>query len=137
MKTLTLPVGLPRSGKSTWSRAQGVPIVNPDAIRMVLHGTAFRAEAESMVWAIAHTMVEALFEAGHDRVILDACSVSSRRRDEWRSKKWRTEYVLFRTSPEVCKERARANGQDYLLAVIDRMNKELTWPTENVREIIK
>lgn len=136
MKTLVLPVGLPRSGKSTWAKAQGCPVVNPDAIRMVLHGTAFRSEAEAMVWAIAHTMVESLFEAGHDRVILDACNVSPRRRDEWRSKKWRTEYALFRTSPEVCKERARTNGQDYLLAVIDRMNKDLVWPTENLIEVL-
>ena len=40
-----------RSGKTTWARQQGVPIVNPDAIRPALHGQRFEPRAESVVWA--------------------------------------------------------------------------------------
>ena len=40
-----------RSGKTTWARQQGVPIVNRDAIRLALHGQRFEPRAESVVWA--------------------------------------------------------------------------------------
>lgn len=134
MKTLILTVGIPRAGKDTWAKSTGIPIVNTDNIRLCLHGTAFYAPAEPMVWAIAHVMVEALLES-HDTVILSSCAVSERRRNEWNSAKWTTKYKLFDTSVAVCKERALANGQEYLLKVIDRMAKELSWPTKNVLTI--
>ena len=35
---LIVMVGLPRSGKTTWARKQGYPIVNPDSIRLAFHG---------------------------------------------------------------------------------------------------
>ncbi|KKK82651.1 hypothetical protein LCGC14_2801230, partial [marine sediment metagenome] len=49
MKKLILTVGLPRSGKSTWARKQGHPIVNPDSIRLALYGEPFIEEAEPMI----------------------------------------------------------------------------------------
>lgn len=127
-KTLILTVGLPRSGKSTWAMKQGFPVVNPDSIRLALHGQAFRAETEPFVWAIAKTMVRALFLTGYATVILDACNVSKHRRDEWRSKDWDTEFREFKTPIETCRDRAMRSGQDYLLPVITRMAKELAWP---------
>ena len=74
-KTLILTVGLPRSGKSTWAMQQGYPVVNPDSIRLALHGHRFREESEEHVWAIAKTMVNSLFIAGHDKVIVDATNI--------------------------------------------------------------
>jgi predicted kinase len=65
MKRLVLTVGPPRAGKTTWSQAQGVPIVNPDSVRLALHGRAFFPQAEAMVWAIVGVMVRSLFAAGH------------------------------------------------------------------------
>jgi len=125
MKTLICTVGLPRSGKSTWAREQGHPIVNPDAIRLALYGEAFKPEGERMVWTIAEYMVKSLFGAGHDFVILDATNTTETRRDEWRSPQWVTKFKVFRTDAETCKQRAVLQGQDYLLAVIDRMDKQL------------
>ena len=91
-KTLILTVGLPRSGKSSWARCQGYPVVNPDSIRLRLHGQVFAPQAEPFVWAVAHLMVESLFEAGHSTVILDATNISRRRRRGWRtnSARWST-----------------------------------------------
>lgn len=45
MKKLILTIGLPRSGKSTWAKQQGCPVVNPDSIRLALHGKAYIQEA--------------------------------------------------------------------------------------------
>jgi predicted kinase len=122
MKTLHLMVGLPRSGKSTVALTViGQPIVSPDAIRLALHGTAWREEAEPMVWGIARTMVEALFLAGHNEVIVDACHVTAERRRQWESPKWAISYHIIPTLKETCVERALAVDRPDLVPVIERM----------------
>lgn len=131
---LLLTVGLPRSGKSTWAMATGVPVVNPDSIRLALHGQAFFGPAEPMVWAVAHLMVQALFTAGHKTVILDATNITEHRRSDWRSKEWNVGFVCFKTSEEECLRRAVALGQTDLLPVIARMAKAIEWPEDNTHE---
>jgi len=129
MQTLVLTIGLPQSGKSTWARMQCYPIVNPDSIRLALHGKPFIPDAEPFVWAIAKCMVKALFFAGHDRVIVDATNTTRKRRDEWKSSKWTREYIEFERDPALCKQRAGITCQDAehlagLAAAIDRMNEQ-------------
>lgn len=123
MKMLHMMVGLPRSGKSTTAKELGFPIVNPDSIRMVLHGTPFRADIESMVWAIAHVMVDSLFMC-HDHVILDACNHTKKRRDEWRSYKFDRTFYPIDTPKDVCIQRAVDGCWDYLVPVIEKMDSE-------------
>jgi predicted kinase len=129
--TLIMPVGLPRSGKSTWARSTGFPMVNPDSIRLSLHGQAFYTPAEAFVWATAHLMVQSLFTAGHQTVILDATNLTERRRAEWRSKDWHCAYVLFPTPEDECIRRALANCQEELIPVIHRMAKDMTFPVDS------
>lgn len=124
MKKLIITVGLPRSGKSTWAKSQGFPIVCPDSIRLALHGEAFNPLAEQFVWAIAKAMVRALFISGHDTVILDSTALTKYRRKEWKSKKWIREYKEFDTSKEECIKRAKDTDQEYLIPVIEKMNKD-------------
>lgn len=121
---LVLTVGLPRSGKTTWARSMSLPIVCPDEIRRVLHGEAFRPETEPMVWAIAKVMVRALFRAGNRVVIVDACSISPKRRAEWRDPEWVTCYHAVETAPEVCIEWALRDDRPELVEVIQRMHLE-------------
>lgn len=102
---LIMTVGLPRSGKSTWAREQGHPIVNPDSIRLAIHGQPMIRSAELYIWAVAHTMVRALFLAGHTKVILDACNNTKKRRNEWIDDLWKREFVVMEESPEVCSDR--------------------------------
>ena len=128
---LLLTVGLPRSGKSTWAMATGYPVVNPDSIRLSLHGQDFYGPAEPMVWAVAHLMVSALFKAGHRVVVLDATNISKHRRREWASKAWSCQFVCFDTDKEECMSRARSNDQWELIPVIERMSRDLEWPGED------
>lgn len=123
MSQLIVTVGLPRSGKSTWARAQDHPIVNPDSIRLALHGQRFLPEAEPFVWAIARCMVRALFLAGHETVILDACNTTKERRDEWLAHDgaWIRVFKAFPTPAEECIRRARAEGDEEIVPVIVRM----------------
>jgi predicted kinase len=122
MKTLIMTIGLPRSGKSTWARKQGFPIVNPDSIRLALYGKPFILEAEKMVWSIAEYMTKALFLAGHDTVILDATNLTKKRRDFCHYKLWKREYVYFDTSKKVCIERAHKDKRLDLIPVIKEMD---------------
>lgn len=120
-KYLICTVGLPRSGKTTWARKQGFPIVNPDSIRLVLHGTAFRREAEDFVWAIARIMVELLFLAGYDVVILDATNTTIKSRATWVNNKWNTYFKVIMEDVEECKQRARDENRYDLIKVIEKM----------------
>ena len=125
---LICTVGLPRSGKSTWAIRQGFPVVGPDAIRLAIHGRRFWAPAETQVWAVTDLMIRSMFLAGHSTVVLDATSIERRHRDERRCRtrddtqpSWKTEFIVFDASAEVCKQRALATGMPDLVDVIEMM----------------
>jgi predicted kinase len=124
MNKLIMTVGLPRCGKSTWSMKQGHPVVNPDSIRLALHGQPFIGEAEPFVWAIAKTMVRSLFLAGHEVVILDATNLTRKRRDEWKSDLWEREFKKFLVAKIVCIRRAMDTDREYLIPVIEKMSED-------------
>ena len=129
---LICTVGLPRSGKSTWAIQQGLPIVNPDAIRLAIHGRRFWAPAETQVWAVTDLMIRSMFLAGHSTIVLDATSIERRNRNERQCRtqddtqpRWRTEFIVFDTSAEVCKQRALATDMPDLVDVIEMMAARL------------
>ncbi len=122
-KTLLLMVGLPQSGKTTVARELAFPIVNPDSIRLCLHGKAYMREVEDLVWSLARLMVRSLFEAGHHTVIVDATNNTRKRRDAWREDdQWNLEYHVLDTDTVECIRRAKAVGNEEIVSVIVRMN---------------
>lgn len=122
---LFLTVGLPYSGKTTWAKTTDWPIVNPDSIRLALHGQRFYAPAEPYVWAIAYTMVEALRLAGHDHIVVDATHVSAKRREQWSERyPGAVQLRIIEASPEECARRAKLEGDDEILPIIERMALE-------------
>jgi predicted kinase len=126
VNTLILTVGLPRSGKTSWTEGKYIPVVNPDAIRLALHGTAFIPDAEKMIWVIAHYMVKALFIAGHDTVVVDATNTTRKRREAWKGDDWVRKYHVIDTSKEECIARCapdRSNRPD-LIPIIEKMAEQ-------------
>lgn len=123
-KILIATVGLPRSGKSTWAKSQAYPIVNPDSVRLAIHGQRFIGSAEPYVWATVKAMVRSLFLSGHQIVILDACNNTQKRRDEWISSEWATYFKVIDTSTDVCFDRAATENDQAIISVIERMAKE-------------
>ena len=135
---MILTVGLPRSGKSTWAKTTGHPIVNPDSIRLALYGMAFQKEAEGFVWAIAKCMVKALFLAGHDTVILDATNTTIKRQEDWNEMAGDigavVSFKVIYAAPTECRERAREGHREFLIPVIDRMSDN--WEHPPVRQCL-
>ena len=123
---LIATVGLPRSGKSTWARSysqkHGIPIVNPDSVRLAIHGQAFILSAEQFVWATVNAMIRALFLAGHDKVILDATNINRKRRDTLKFNGCDTVFHVIDTEPGVCIQRAENDG--IMIGVINKMLSE-------------
>jgi predicted kinase len=136
--------GLPRSGKSTQAaalvreyaaRGLVIPIVNPDSIRLALHGQRYQQLAEPFVWATAQVMVRALFLAGHRAVILDATNTTRQRRETWLSPDWETEWHVLDVPTGVCIERAGADLE--LVGVIRRMAAEMEWPEPDEGTVVE
>jgi len=132
-KRLVLLSGLPRSGKTTYAQQMvkncNAVIVNPDSIRIALHGQAFIKEAEPFVWAVAYAMVDSLFIAGHKVVVVDATNTTEKARKPWYDRfgereDIQIEWVICNVKKEVCIARARATNQAYLISVIERMAAE-------------
>lgn len=124
---LILMVGLPRSGKTLWATRQQHPIVNRDAIRLVLHGQRYAQAAEDMVTAIETYMVKALFQAGHSTVIVDATHNTAKRRDRWANNQWDVELKKICTSESDCIARAEKEGDAVIIPIIKKMAAEADW----------
>lgn len=122
---LILTCGLPRSGKSTWARKQGVPIVCPDAIRLAKTGRRWFGSIEHEVWSASRTMVRALFLAGHSTVVLDSTCDTRKQRDFFIPSPdvpWHRYVKEIHTPPKECKHRASETYPD-LIEVIDFMHE--------------
>lgn len=129
--------GLPRSGKSTWARSQGWPIVSPDAIRLAKTGQRWWGPMEHEVWAAARTMVRALFWAGHQIVVLDSTSYNRLQRDRFcpsRDIQWRRFVKIIDTPVLECCRRAKET-YPALVEIIEQMAKnwEPVEPDEGIK----
>jgi predicted kinase len=116
MKTIILTSGLPQSGKSTWANSQGHPIINRDSIRFAISPsprTIRYFKEEDRVSEIECIMVDALFKAGHNEVIVDATHLKLKYIDRWGQFAFANGYIVkmvtFKTSLEVCVKRAKKN----------------------------
>lgn len=136
MAELAIMVGLPRSGKSTFCKqlmTAGYVVVNPDRLRLALHGQAFATNAEPFVWATAEVMVRMLLMQGHN-VVLDATNTHKQARSTWTrmAREFETRLDIFwvNTPIEVCLERNVGAGA-VPEEVIRRMHRNFQSPSDD------
>jgi len=83
---LAITVGYPLSGKSTFSKMLkekfNFVIINPDTIRLALHGKPFEPLAESFVWANVGLTARSLLMLDY-KILIDATSITRERRKVW------------------------------------------------------
>ena len=84
-------------------------------------------------------MVRALFLAGHEWVIVDACHTTRKRRDFWLPESpedWDLYFYLLFTSREECLAQARAIDDQEIIPVIESMAevKMSTWQMLNTND---
>lgn len=121
---LTLTIGLPGSGKSTWAREQpDVLVLERDMIREMLTGNRRDHSMEGRVTAVHQELVEiALREGLH--VIVSDTNLRLKHRREWRALVEGAEYeeVSFLDVPvETCIERDALRPDPVGAEVIKRM----------------
>lgn len=110
-------------------------MVNRDSIRLALHGRAFWPQREDEVTEIETAMIKSLFIAGHNNVIVDATHISEKRRAEKARlvpEGGEVFYKLFLADKSVCVDRAKKNGQEMLVPVIELMAKRITYPVKDL-----
>jgi hypothetical protein len=73
-------------------------------------------------------MADALLRC-HDTVIIDACNVTKKRRDEWEGKHLADiEFYPILTSPSECINRANLTRSFDIVSVIERMAEQWDYP---------
>ena len=127
--TVFIMVGLPRSGKSTYTeRYKGLKaIVSADQLRYLVYGQRFWGSGEDMMWATRKIILTMLLEQGIDIVIDETNTTIARRKPIIELAKkhgYFVEAVVISTPKEVCIERARAEGDEKIIPVIERMAEQ-------------
>lgn len=137
---LGIMMGFPRSGKTTYAMRylSGRQIedrftrVSPDDIRLAIHGRAWVAEAEPMVWAMTEIFVRSLLRGDSD-VLVDATNLTSSSRRAWF--KLAKEFSLpldiywMPTNIDVCRERNAGEGA-VPADLFEHMRQTFTMPHE-------
>jgi len=138
--------GLPRSGKSTFSEkwkngCEDKPIrddygfelrllkgprvvISGDQFRRALHGSDFRIEAESTVYATMDIVTRALLNSGYDVLIDETCTTEQTLLRYLRLDIDATP-IFFDASEEECIKRAEETNKPYLIGPIKRMARQL------------
>lgn len=115
-----LLAGLPRSGKSTRVRELGLPVLNPDTLRLCYYGKRFDIAGEKGMWDVARRLADRFRREGVAEIAIDATNATEARRAMWLGP-YDGEVEAVRTPVEECVRRAHATGMPDLVPVIESM----------------
>ena len=139
MPTLYTLIGLPASGKSTFSLAHPeCVVVSSDKIREELFGNAEIQKNPRLVFQTAHKRIEKALTENKD-VIFDATNLTIKdRKGIFNHKNCKHIAIYFNANVENCVERDSKRNRIVSADVIRDMAKRLTKPTieEGFNEII-
>ncbi len=136
MSELTILIGLPRAGKSTWAKkwvkeGNNRVVLSGDSFRLAITGERFNIDSEPFVRASLITAIKALLIQGLD-VAVDETNTSEYHQNQLLHLSTNPNIVIFWTPKCVCQERAVDCNQYDLLPSIERMENNLQEFRENV-----
>jgi len=112
--TLICTVGLPYSGKETWAKKQGLPVIDLEVVKGQLSQTPSnsnqRSKKETEVLTYTKQLIQSLFVSGNPVVILLAENLSQKDRDFWLDEAWDTRYKEFKTTEQQALRAAQSKG---------------------------
>ncbi|EAY26086.1 hypothetical protein [Microscilla marina] len=112
LPTLYCTVGLPFSGKEAWAACQGLPVVSLAANETVVGSKATqKTKATADPLAFTRQLIECLFAAGNQVVILLAENLSEKEQEYWQNPDaWQTVFREFQISEKEALRKAMAAG---------------------------
>lgn len=134
MSKLTVLCGLPRSGKSTFSRKwESEPdpdgltriVLNCDQVRLALHGHRWIGKAEPMVHATYSVMINTLMLNPKLQILLDDTHTTVLSIRNVLNLDPDANFIYIHCEPEEARKRAIDTNQSDLIPVIDRMYNNL------------
>jgi predicted kinase len=133
---ITLMVGLPGSGKTTWVRGNcgDTFVLSADEIRKQVHGMDFYEPAEQLIWTIRkYIFVNALSQRLD--IIVDETNTTIKRRSDIIRMAKEFDYVVdciyIDTEIETCRKRVTKLNQPKKINVINKMSRYFEIPAEN------
>ena len=130
---LTLLVGLPGSGKSTYARERGLPVVSSDDLRQLLLDDATDQSQNRRMFALLRQVVRTRIEIERPHTVLDATNLSTRERRTWIKLAQlygaEVQAIYFDTPVEICKQRNRKRARNVPEDVIDMMAARMRPPS--------
>ncbi|EAY30943.1 hypothetical protein [Microscilla marina] len=114
LPTLYCTVGLPFSGKKSWATCQGLPVVSLAANEAIIDGggkATQKTKTTTDPLAFTRQLIECLFAAGNQVVILLAENLSEKERQHWKNPDaWQTVFREFQISEKEVLRKAVAAG---------------------------
>lgn len=120
-------IGIPGSGKTTWAKAQDIPVFSSDDIRKELYGDASIQGNPDKVFGLLHERVRECLRNGQS-CILDATNLTPRSRKVPNLPEHQKIAVIFNTPIDECKYRNENRDRVVPEEVIDRMAKKYIPP---------
>ena len=138
MSKLTILVGLPRSGKSTWVKehAGDDVLISPDWIRENILGEtySYANSANAIVWTIVDATLRIVLGQGKN-AILDGVNLTKETRSYYLAiaKRYdaKVRMIMLDTSLETCLERNTCVHCKLPSEKLIEMSKTIEWPTSD------
>jgi len=131
--TVTLAIGLPGSGKSSWFKRHQITPLSSDLLRALLFDNAEEQRFQDLVFSNLRSMLKARLIARRPTNYVDATNLTPHERHNWiklaKDYGYDVHAVFFDVPLDVCLDRNRRRHRTVDEAVMHRMSSKLRPPT--------
>jgi len=130
---LTVLIGLPRAGKSTWARDYKTSevVISADEFRQLMYGQRYYAEGKAMMWATRDISLKILMQQGVN-IIIDETNTTVQARAKLLKLATKYDYyaeaIWIDATQYMCRVRAAQADQKDLIPIIEKMSDQLEPP---------